>query len=253
MMTDWGPLRRELVLWRRQGLDLPIWWRDDDAVEDTAALRDLTRLSHALEVPVHLAIIPKHATQPLIEFCTQDPALIPMVHGWSHLNHAPKGQKKAEFNHARTDLEADATHALTLLQDAFGDQLLRVFTPPWNRMLPGFSVFLQRIGYVGLSTFTPRQHRQAAPGLVQINTHLDPIDWRGGGGLRTPETLVRELVSLLEDRRKGRTDRAEPLGVLTHHLVHTPEIWDFTSECLSELLSGGAHACNLHDMQDALP
>lgn len=253
MTTDWGPLRRELALWRSEGLDLPIWWRDDDAIEDTAALQALSRLSRMVDVPVHLAIIPKHATRPLIETCAGDPALIPMVHGWAHLNHAPKGDKKAEFNHPRPDLEMDATRALTLLADAFGDRLLRVFTPPWNRVLPDFSHTLRRIGYIGLSTFTPRQHRFAAPGLVQINTHIDPIDWRGGGGLRAAEALVGDLVSLLEDRRKGRSDSAEPLGLLTHHLVHTPQIWNFTSECLSELLSGGAHACNLHAMQDALP
>lgn len=78
----------------------------------------------------------------------------------------------------------------------------------------------------------------AAPGLSQINTHLDPIDWRGSRGLADPDMLISQTVALLRDRREGRADADEPFGVLTHHLVHDQRIWDFTEHLLSQLLDG---------------
>lgn len=77
-----------------------------------------------------------------------------------------------------------------------------------------------------------------APGLEQINTHLDPIDWRGTRGLVAPDKLVAQTTDLLRDRREGRTDNAEPFGILTHHLVHDPDIWIFTEALLRRLLDG---------------
>ena len=65
MKIDWTPLRQELALWRSQGLELPFWWRDDDAVEPTPALAQLADLSRAVAVPVHLAVVPKFATEAL--------------------------------------------------------------------------------------------------------------------------------------------------------------------------------------------
>jgi hypothetical protein len=46
MTTDWTPLRKELAIWRAEGLTLPLWWRDDDAVTATAALDRLVALSY---------------------------------------------------------------------------------------------------------------------------------------------------------------------------------------------------------------
>ncbi|GIT87619.1 hypothetical protein ROBYS_26350 [Roseobacter sp. OBYS 0001] len=38
----------------------------------------------------------------------------------------------------------------------------------------------------------------------------------------------------------GQSDASEPLGYLTHHLVHTADVWDFTQQFVSELLDAGA-------------
>ncbi len=123
--------------------------------------------------------------------------------------------------------------------------MLPVFVPPWNRIDPALAERLGSLGYIALSTFTPREGRLVAPGLVQINTHLDPINWRGGGGLLPADQLIHQLVVLLRDRREGRTDAEEPLGLLTHHLVHDAAIWGFTESCLARLLDGGAVAVDL--------
>ena len=70
-----------------------------------------------------------------------------------------------------------------------------------------------------------------------MNTHLDPIDWRGTRGLVAPDQLVARTVDLLRDRRLARADNAEPFGYLTHHLVHDDAIWDFTASLISRLLA----------------
>jgi hypothetical protein len=56
-----------------------------------------------------------------------------------------------------------------------------------------------------------------------INTHVDLMDWHGTRGCRDHTVLVHEIVA--------RLDRAflsgEPVGLLTHHLVHDEAAWTF--------------------------
>jgi hypothetical protein len=58
--------------------------------------------------------------------------------------------------------------------------------------------------------------------------------------LADPDTLIAGLTRILQTRRSGETDRTEPLGLLTHHLVHSEEVWDFSRDVLRVLLDGGA-------------
>ena len=53
----------ELARWRAEGLSLPIWWRDDDAIAPTPALERLLALAEQFEAPLHLAVIPEPATR----------------------------------------------------------------------------------------------------------------------------------------------------------------------------------------------
>jgi hypothetical protein len=239
-MTHWQPLRDELELWRDAGLTLPFWWRDDDAIEPTPQLETLINIATDCNMPVHLAVIPKFATPALAERLSSAPLTIPIIHGWAHENHAPADRKKAEFGAARAieDSAGDAILGLQRLTDLFGDQLQSVFVPPWNRITPALGEHLVAIGYDVLSTFQPRKARFAAPNLLQINTHIDPINWRGDRSLVPPDTLVAQTVTLLQDRRLEHTDNAEPLGLLTHHLVHDDVIWTFVKQFLTIMLEG---------------
>ena len=246
MQIDWSDLRTELAMWRREGRELPIWWRDDDAQRETPELARLVGLSEALSVPLHLAVIPEGAEAGLAQ--AVGPLVVPMVHGWAHLNHAPEGAKKAEFGHPRTEAAAEMGLGLARLKALFPTDTIAFFVPPWNRIDATLIPALSAAGYAGLSTYTPRETAYPVPGLVQINTHFDPIFWRGGGGLVPPEQLISGLVTLLRDRRAGRTDATEPLGILTHHLVHDEPIWAFTKAVLSELLDGGARAVSLAEL-----
>ena len=91
---------------------------------------------------------------------------------------------------------------------------------------------------MALSTFMPRKATLAAPGLTQINTHLDPVAWKSGRGLAEPDRLISQLVQQLKDRRLGFADNAEPYGILTHHLVHDEAVWTFTNDLLNHLIAG---------------
>lgn len=239
-MTDWVPLQNELRIWQTEGLSLPFWWRDDDAISDTPALRELARMSANAGLPVHIAVIPAHADNSLSDFLAETSDLIPLVHGWAHENHAPAEQKKAEFGtHRPLDaLREDAERGFGKLHGLFGSRLKPVFVPPWNRISPELIPVLPALGYRILSTATPRRNLWAAEGLKQINTHIDPIDWKGTRSLIDEALLISRIAQLLQDRRNGVTDAGEPLGLLTHHLVHDPAIWSFCARLVDVFLSG---------------
>lgn len=243
MTVDWSPLRTELARYRADGLRLPIWWRDDDATAPTPALHRLLGISEEIGLPVHIAVIPKTATPALAEIAKDRHSMIPVVHGWAHENLAPEGAKKAEFGHPHPDASTKTQAGLARMRQLFGPDMLAMFVPPWNRISAELTAGLAAQGYVALSTFTSRRARRVA-GLVQINTHVDPIAWRAGGGLVAPDELIAKAVVLLQDRRAGRADDTEPLGFLSHHLVHDKAIWDFSRGFLTELLEGGAKPCD---------
>lgn len=242
MTADWTPLDAELARWTRDRLVLPLWWRDDDAVAPTAALDRLAVLAEGLGLPVHLAVIPAPADAALARAVAAHPGLVPVVHGWAHLNHAPAGARKAEFGAHRPAAEMldEAARGLSRLAGMFGARLVPMFVPPWNRIDPDLVPRLAGAGYGVLSTFTPRAASWAAPGLTRINTHLDPIAWKAGGGLAAPQALIAQLTRQLADRRAGRADNGEPYGILTHHRVHDAEIWAFVEALLARLAAGPA-------------
>ena len=238
-MTDWSPLRQALKRYRDTGASLPLWWRDDDATIPTFALDQLETLAAQLSVPVHLAVIPKTATAELADWVKTRDLVFVLGHGWTHQNHAPEGEKKSEFGQQRHQAPEEIRKGYEQLKRLFDGDFLPFFVPPWNRLDTSLLPGIRSAGYLGLSTFTARSAAHPLPGLTQINCHIDPIDWRGTRGLKDPDLIIGEAVARIDARIEGREDAREPLGYLTHHLVHTPEIWDFSARFLSELLEGG--------------
>lgn len=253
MKIDWTPLEKELSSWRSAGLRLPFWWRDDDAAEDTRALRKLQKLSATVGVPVHLAVIPARAEPSLVRALERDATLIPVVHGWQHKNHNAAGRKKSEFDAERAGVAQELETAMATCRTLFGDKLLPMFVPPWNNFADAHLGHLSAAGYTMLSTYKPRTARLAADGVVQINTHIDPIYWGDDVGLLPPARLVSHITGLLSDRRLGPEDAEEPLGLLTHHKIHDRAIWYFTQACLEVLLAGGAVPVDLSKCGEPLP
>lgn len=231
----------ELKRWRDEGSTLPVWWRDDDAVKPTPAFEQLILLAQQSGAPLHLAVIPANATSELADRLHSTSDVFVLTHGWRHENHAPPEQKKAEFGAHRPlpVMTEEISTGRQRLNDMLGALSLPVFTPPWNRIAPDVVGSLHGLGFQAISTFLPRAKKFAADGLLQVNTHLDPIAWKRGGGLLDVQLLDAQMAGQLEARRTGVADNAEPYGILTHHLVHDEAIWDFTKILLETLAASG--------------
>jgi hypothetical protein len=249
MNFDWTVLRRELARWRAAGRAPALWWRDDDATCPTPALDRLEALPASHDLSVHLAVIPAQATMPLAHRIAASDHLVPLVHGWSHENHAPEGTKKSEFGMPRPGAENDLRKALDRMQDMFPQLLVPVFVPPWNRLGPSFLPLLKGAGYSAVSAFGRRPRGEILP---YVNTHVDPIDWHGHRSLADPDRLIADAAADLAEIRESASDDPEPFGLMTHHLVHDEAIWSFSEQFVSEMLAGGACAIRLGDTTRSL-
>ncbi|WP_374378108.1 polysaccharide deacetylase family protein [Dongia sp.] len=231
--ANWDALAREMDAWSTQDLRPTLWWRDDDAVMVTPALK---ALQQAARVPLALAIIPMQLDQPLTEdfagYLAAWPTVRLLQHGVGHLNHAPAGAKKSEFPDARPLDEAKFALRMgfAMMARMFGAAFLPVLTPPWNRIGPAMVRELAGLGFRGLSRFDEIPYRSpvsATPGITEINTAVDVIDWRGSRGFVGEEAALGRLVAHLAARRSGVVNAADPTGILTHHLVHDTATWRF--------------------------
>ena len=240
-MISLAATNEELRLWRDEGLTLPVWWRDDDATASSPALDRLLAIAAQFAAPLHLAVIPDAAKSDLADRLRETADVFVLTHGWQHRNHAPPGQKKAEFGAHRplSQISEEIGAARRRLAELFGDLSLPVFTPPWNRIATEVAGQLHGLGFQALSTFLPRAEKFPAPGLLRVNTHLDPIAWKAGGGLLAPALIDEHLAGHLRARRTGAADNAEPYGLLTHHLVHDAELWDFVEQLIETYAASG--------------
>jgi hypothetical protein len=81
-------------------------------------------------------------------------------------------------------------------------------------------------GLVGLSTFGPSPKGDCH----QVNTHLDIFVWRP---VRRPLDRAAAYARLCAELERRLAGDPEPLGVMTHHLVHEEESWNFLEELFS--------------------
>ena len=229
-MTDpWADFAEELTRWQETGHTATLWWRDDDAVRDTPALR---RLIAVAQVPVALAVIPAEMQPDLPQLLAAGRAaddFSVLQHGFCHQNHEPGSRKKAELGAARpaSTVLAELAAGWSMLQRGFGARALPVLTPPWNRIDPAVVAGLPQNGFRGLTTYLPRRQAEPVAGLRQANTHVDIIDWHGTRGFLGTEPVLGLLLRHLQARRLGTADITEPTGLLTHHLVHDAASWAF--------------------------
>lgn len=217
----WQPLLDELDRWQQRGQVATVWLRDDDAVEPTAPLERLLALTDRYAVPTTLAVIPAFTGEALAHRLATATHVEVAVHGWSHENFAPAGEKKLELGaHRPADVVLSSLEmGRAQLSRLHGDRFVPVLVPPWNRIDLGLIPRLDGIGYHALSVFGPEQDL----GLLAINTHVDVMDWRGIRGGREAGVLVGEMAARL---RAIEADGGT-LGLLTHHLVHDEAVWTF--------------------------
>lgn len=232
-MTDWpqifAPVLDELENWQQQGLTARLWLRDDDAVEPTPALERLVSISGQHDVPLLLCIVPEPTSHELRDWLTGHNHVRVAVHGFGHRNHAPLGEKSQELGRHRPahTVINELALARAKIHDLYGGRLSSILVPPWNRIAPEVAALLPQQGFAGISTFGSAHEADGVDGLMQLNTHLDIIDWKGTRGGRDPHWLANELAKLL---RQSRIDGRAPIGVLAHHLVHDELAWSFLEE-----------------------
>lgn len=210
MLTE---LTRALDGLAERGRVAEFWLRDDDATDPSPALDLLLGLG----VAVTIAAIPARTGAALAERLAGCGHVGVVVHGWSHENHAPPGEKAQELGPHRplarvtAELAAGRAHLAAL----HGARFVPMLVPPWNRIAPGVVAALPGLGFAALSVFGPAR---PAP-LPLINTQVDLIDWRGTRGGRPMPALEAEVIAAV--------GTGSPVGILSHHLVHDHAAWGF--------------------------
>ena len=220
-MNHWELLSRELDAWQAADRRATLWWRDDDACRDSPALQRLLAIARAQRIPVVIAAVPATADATLAAAIESSSQATIVQHGFAHRNHAAAGERSAELGShrllaARID---ELGRGRDVLARLFAGRFAPVLVPPWNRIAEDLPARLPAAGFSGLSCFGPRANAWRAPGLLQVNAHVDLIAWRRDRAFIGEETALERLVAQLRARRMGDVDTAEPTGVLTHHLA----------------------------------
>jgi hypothetical protein len=226
----WQDFADEIARCNDAGRAVDFWWRDDDAGAPHAAFARLSTLAAQSRVPLGLAVIPQRAQPALFGFLGDETAVL--QHGVDHRNRAPQDQKPSEFAASEAievalERVVEGAERLTALA---GSRVLPVLVPPWNRFPQHLLEKLSQRGIRGFSAFGPRARAEPAPGVRQVNTHVDIIGWKRGRTFVGAERALSEAAGHLEQRRTDAVDATEPTGWLTHHERHDEVAWRFLAE-----------------------
>ena len=192
------------------------------------ALHRLLDLAQRHNAPLALAVVPawlEPEAHGAIAACAE---ITVLQHGFAHTNHAKKGEKSIELGgrKAKAILE-ELRQGLVILEDAFGAAFLPVLVPPWNRVDEALFSHLKSHGYCGLSIYGRRSGPDIVPGVALVNTHVDPINWRGDRGFLGEQAVLDRLIDVLNPD--------EPIGLLSHHLDMDETGWTFFDELFTVL------------------
>lgn len=247
IMDPWHTLNTELDAWSACGKAATLWWRDDDAVAPGPIL---DRLFAATETTgLLLAVIPAN-TGPTLASAVADAAHVVVAqHGYSHTNHAARGQGLGAWElglHRAEQAVLDDLDAGRLrLEALFRDDFIPVIVPPWNRLDPALLAPIKARGFAGVSRFGPRAAGDHCADFATVNSHCDLIRWKTGATFKGEQKTINQLVEHLHARRNGTVDTSEPTGFLTHHIDMDEEGWLF-SEQLVQCINRhpAAHWCD---------
>jgi hypothetical protein len=193
-----------------------VFIRDDDAGWNDADLLALLDVTERCGVPIDLAAIPSAMGAGLARFLRARIAAAPGLvgihqHGSTHLNHETEG-RKCEFGASRDIAvqHADLARGWALLREPFGEMLLPIFTPPWNRCSDATPTLLADLGFAALSR--DRCARPVQLALQEIAVDIDwSKHWREGGSAAVAAAFALAL--------SARAGDGEPLGLMLHHAV----------------------------------
>ena len=230
-IDPWLPLTLELDAWASAGKLATLWWRDDDAVAAGAKLDKLVEITSS--TGLLLAVIPARAETSLSSMLADCKHVQIAQHGYSHTNHAPRGQGLGAWelglHRGQEAVLADLALGREQLEDLFESSFLPVIVPPWNRISHELFQAVASRGYTGISAFGSPASDQETYGLILANAHCDPIRWKTGARFAGVSKTISQLVTHLEARRTGQIDNHEHTGFLTHHIDLDSEGWEFSA------------------------
>jgi hypothetical protein len=240
-VSTWAELQEALDAATAGGEAIRFWWRDDDAGRGRPELTRLLALAAQHDAPIALAVVPLWLDPDAQAEIAASHQAIVLQHGSAHVDHGPEGGRPVELGGRELEtVAAELVRGRALLLEAFGSSFLAIQVPPWNRIDPALTPRLPELGFAGLSTFGRRAAAEPVLGLVQINTHLDPIDWRG------TRLFVGEPTAL--DQLIGALDADEPIGILSHHLAMDEPGWRFLDRLLGVICRhAGARLCDVRE------
>ncbi len=233
---SWAGLSAELDAWTAAGRIATFWWRDDDATRSGERLSRLLQIAQG--TPLTLAVIPAAARDDLVVALdghrSAGGCARAVQHGFAHVNHAPAGDKKAEYGpHRRAEVMlAELAEGRERLQSMFADMFQPIMTPPWNRIDP---TLVPRLGEAGLTALSAFGARPAGHGPGTVNVHVDLIDWRRTRGFVGEAAALGAVADHLAARRMGVVDADEPTGLLTHHRDHDEACWLFAERLVAAI------------------
>ncbi|MCP4185639.1 MAG: polysaccharide deacetylase [Hyphomicrobiales bacterium] len=224
-------LSAELAHWSKHGQIARFFLRDDDAIEITPDLIHLQKMTATRNIPILLAVIPNFAKCELGKFVKSHPQITPAVHGFSHENHAGKGEKKTELGaHRPVDqVLRELNDARLKMIGLFGHHLSDILVPPWNRIDGYVAAGAKGLGFRAISGFGWKNPNND---ISWINTHVDIINWRKNASAKSIAEVTDELTANLQI---ARNKAFAPVGILSHHLVHNQLCWHILDELLEYL------------------
>ena len=253
---DGDPFKNELKSFLKtceeKGKEINIFLRDDDIDVDEETLRHLLDISLSRSVPINLEIIPGKLTEAAIRLLKDHKRFFPELfefhqHGWMHLNHEEQG-RKCEFGISRNfDQQfADIQKGKDLLEEIFGERFYPSFTPPWNRCTKDTFNALDQLGFQVLSKDSGNQ-QISDYNFQEISITLNLYESRkNGGGLKSPETLIRQLITQIDEDVR--------VGILLHHKVMDENAFHFLELLLTELCSSSSVKFHtIRTLMDSLP
>ena len=216
----WRALEEELDAWRYSGRKAVMWWRDDDAVQQTASIDHLFAMGSHFAIPIALAVIPAKVDRSLASVVQGRDVTI-FQHGWDHKNHALPAAYKAELavGRAAEEVREQLWNGWSRLVSLFADRLLPVLVPPFNQLDPNLAQVI-RAAYQFVSLHSDFNDVR----ITSVNVHCDIMDWRMDDAV-SEDTVALQLATALRLRRYHLVPLSRPIGILTHHLDHNDAAW----------------------------
>jgi hypothetical protein len=247
-------LVRELDRWQANELIANFWWRDDDAQFDDDAFKRLIDLAGTESLPLVLAVSPMLMTDRFVARLNGLPGVLVAAHGYRHINHAT-ASLKGEFGPDRPleVMRGEIEELAGEFAARFPDRGIAMFVPPWHGLDSRLISDLERVGFKVLSMFESRVSRGLERAAAQLRAIGSAFPRRSikprrgsierldcsvsllkyeGPNITANPCCLEKVLRALSARRLGFLPVEQPIGILTHHLLHDEDAWTYLSQIL---------------------